>query len=109
MSIENLTLVKGKSFEEIIKLLNAASVRYKIHSPPQKTNTHFREAYIRIHPDDKFRTEQLLGNPARKSRFSSFYYAMYKIEPNFDWTILSGNPNFCKGLLVESIGLEYKK
>jgi len=109
MSIENLRLVNGKSFEQIIKLLNTNNISYDIYSHPKKTNNHFRESYITLNLTDQTRVEQFLGKPSRKSRFSCFYYASYKINPEFDWTILSGNPHFSKGLLIESIGLNFKK
>lgn len=109
MNIEHLTIVGGRSFEQITELLSNNGIKFKLLSAPHKSNSHFRESLIRIQPEDKTGTEQLLGKPARHSRFSYFYYAEYKIEPNFDWTILSGNPSFRKGLLIESTGVEYKK
>lgn len=109
MNIDHLTLVRGRSFEQITELLSNNGIKFKIKSEPDKTNSHFRESLIRINPEDKTRTDQLLGKPARHSRFAYFYYAEYKIESNFDWTILSGNPCFRKGLLVESAGIEYRK
>jgi hypothetical protein len=108
MKIQHLILVSGRSFEQITDLLNDTGIEFKLKYPPHQSDHHFRESVIRIHREDKARTEQLLGKAARNTQYSSFYYAEYKIEPNFDWTILSGNPNFRKGLLVESTGVEYR-
>lgn len=58
MNIDHLTLIRGRSFEQITELLSNNDIKFNIKSEPDKTNSHFRESLIRINPEDKTQTEK---------------------------------------------------
>lgn len=112
---EHLKLVKGRNYEGVVDLLTQREVpfqdswNYPTFGPP----LHFRASSFNINQFYREVVHGILGKPGWQSRLSGnktqvdCYRALYKIEPEFDHSILDGKFTFDAGRLVELVRVEY--
>lgn len=93
----------------VLRFLEKQNVQHEIYTAPQPAKNYFRESAIRLvsgsAQDDMRLLEEKLGKTTTvtKNGRSLLYYALYKIEPGFDFSRLHGCVTFEDGLLVERV------
>jgi hypothetical protein len=101
MEIKGLFKVRGRSFEEIVNILDSGGLVFEVTQKPIMKEGFFRTSYICVNNSGK-RVVELLGEGLMNGRARS-YQAEYEIGPGFDVGQLTGRINFRKGKLLERV------
>ncbi|MBU1199246.1 MAG: hypothetical protein KKF46_04415 [Nanoarchaeota archaeon] len=119
MDLENLSLVEGLPREAIESKLKEAEINYSILVEDKNTGNrpYFRSCLIYFNPKfipgqrpkkiDKQQIIDILGFPDHFRDPNYYYYAKYKMLPNFDISELNGKLTFKDGLLIESTSINF--
>src|SRR3989344_1939633 len=96
-----LTKVEGVSFEDFVEFFEECGLKFNISSPSPKSQ-YFRDSYISVFTGDSESIGKFydFARPYMFTNWTYHYFALYKIEPNFNWDILNGLISFKEGSLV---------
>ena len=108
IDLSNLTLVKGRSYEGILKILKENGIDYKIDYWPCCRESYFRDSSIEVHPAHSGKIDKLLGR-GEIGVCSTTYYARYDINEGFNRKQLDGPVIHKRGLLVERVQIQFKE
>ncbi len=114
--MEGLTFVDGQSKEDIEEKLRNAGIEFN-SLDAKKNSPYFRRTMINIRTGYGFNVIkeklnsrdliEILGYPEYFRSGSFYYYARYKMEDDFDVSLLDGKLTFKNGFLVESTLVNY--
>ena len=109
---EGLEFTCGITTEMVTSALDKAKIDYELDwegyrfSPSHK---YFRESNICLNIFNKEKVLKLFREPNKKNNNAHFYFARYKVGPDFDWKKISGTVTFFMGNLIERVRIDYRK